>query len=59
MRVCRTCEGSCVVIRGFHGESIAPKLGEAGTDDCPSCDGTGLDLSAADRFEEADAEQWA
>jgi hypothetical protein len=32
------------VIRGFSGASIAPKLGEAGLDDCPTCDGTGLDL---------------
>jgi hypothetical protein len=34
----------------------APKLGQAGTHDCPTCDGTGLDLSAVDKFEEADAE---
>jgi Zn-finger nucleic acid-binding protein len=40
------------VIRGFNGESIAPELGEAGIDDCPTCNGIGLDLSEADRFEE-------
>jgi hypothetical protein len=44
MPVCATCDGSRTVIRGFHGEAITPKLGEAGTDDCPDCADTGWDF---------------
>jgi hypothetical protein len=60
MRVCPTCRGERTVIRGPRGGWVAPKLGEAGTDDCPVCDDTGFDLAvlnpaAADDLGESDA----
>jgi two-component system cell cycle response regulator CtrA len=49
------CAGSGKVIRGIHWQAVTPKLGEAGTDDCPRCDGSGFDLSAIREFEEVNA----
>jgi hypothetical protein len=52
---CSKCGGSGKVIRGSHYEAVTPKLGEAGTDDCPRCEGSGFDLSDIREFEEVDA----
>lgn len=55
-RVCPICAGNRLVIRDSHFGAVTPKLGEAGTDDCPRCDDTGLDLAEADEPQELELE---
>jgi hypothetical protein len=50
---CQTCGSTGAVIRGPHLEAITPKLGEAGTDDCPRCGGLGYIMDKAQEAEEA------
>lgn len=49
MWVCEACDGNGVVIRCGAGATMAPKLGEAGNDDCPVCDGDGIGTEQLDR----------